>query len=188
MSTGKITGTSPCVLCSEGVLCNGVPVKEVSISTTPLANVTTQVLLAQKPLPPANSMVALFASIPATIASIRAALPNTNTTVYLRQVCRRTYCVACEEGVSTCIRYTTVGMQSAGGSYFTDSIASLRRDAMYTFVSASAADCVPRISGLSAEFVSENVVVISSTAVVSAVRVECSTNAAMFVDIPVDTA
>ena len=188
MSTGRITGTSPCVLCPAGVLCNGVPVKEVNISTTPLVNVTTQVLLAQKPLPPANSMVSLFASIPATISSIRATLPNKNATVYLRQVCRRTYCVACDEGSSTCIRYITVKMRSADGYYFADNTTSIRRDAMYTFVNASAADCIPRILDLSPEFVSGNVVVISSVANVSAVRVECSSNTSMFVEISVDPA
>ena len=186
MSTGKITGASLCVLCPEGVLCNGVPVLEVEISTTPLVNVATQVLLARKPLPPASNMVTLFESIPATIASIVATLPNASATIHLRQVCRQTYCVACEEGVSTCIRYITVGMQSVGGSYFTDSVTSLRRDTMYTFVGASASDCAPRITGLSAEFISDNDVMISSSAVVLAVRVACSTNAALFLDIPVD--
>ena len=189
MSTGKITGTSPCVLCPAGVLCNGVPVKEMTVVPTPLANVTTQILLAQKPLPPADSMVALFASIPATFASIRATLPNKNATAYLRQVCRRTYCVACDEGTSTCIRYITVRMRSVDGyRYLADSnTTSIHRDAMYTFVNASADDCVPQISSLlSSEFVLDNVVVISSVAAVSVVRVECSSNSSMFVEIPVD--
>ncbi len=207
MSTGRITGTSPCVKCPAGVLCNGVPVKEINISTTPLVNVTTQVLLAQKPLPPANSMVSLFTAIPDTIASIRAALPNKNATVYLRQVCRRTYCVACDEGTAACIRYVTVRMQQllvmegGGGNnssgnttngtnyyYYTNTTSSLKRDVMYTFVNASAYDCVPQVTGLSAEFVSNNVVVISSVAAVASVRVACSTNSSLFVDIPVDAA
>jgi hypothetical protein len=210
MSTGKITGTSPCVKCPAGVLCNGVPVKEISISTTPLVNVTTQVLLAQKPLPPANSMVTLFASIPDTIASIRASLPNRNATVYLRQVCRRTYCVACDEGTATCIRYITVRMQGGGSSgdgtnytviastttnnntssSYGIIIASLKRDVIYTFVNATAYDCVPQITGISSEFMNsdKNVVVISSVAVVASVRVECSTNTSLFVDIPVEDA
>jgi hypothetical protein len=189
MSTGKITGTSPCVRCPAGVLCNGVPVKEVEISAMPLVNVTTQVLLAQKPLPSASNMVSLFESIPVTIASIRATLPNKNATVYLRQVCRRTYCVACDEGSATaCIRYITVGVGVVvenGGGYSANTT-SLRRDVMYFFV-ASSLGCVPQISGLSSEFVSDNtVVVISSVANVSSVRVVCSINPTIFLDLPVD--
>jgi hypothetical protein len=186
MSTGKITGTSPCVKCPAGVLCNGVPVKEVNVSTTPLLNVTTQVLLAQKPLIPANSMVTLFTGIPSTVESILSSLPNKNATVYLRQVCRRTYCVACDEGTATCIRYITVGLQSNGTDYYFANATSIKRDAMYSFVNATEADCVPQISGLSAEFVSGNVVVISSVAVVASVRVVCSSNSSLYVDIPVD--
>jgi hypothetical protein len=182
MSTGKITGTSPCVKCRAGVLCNGVPVKEVNISSTPLVNVTTQVLLAQKPMPPANSMVTLFSSIPATLSSIISSLPNKNATVYLRQVCRRTYCVACDEGTATCIRYITVGLSGLGGN-ITANTTSIRRDVMYTFVESY---CVPQISGLAAEYVSNNIVVVSSVAVVSSVRVACTSNSSMFVDIPVD--
>jgi hypothetical protein len=191
MSTGKITGTSPCVRCPAGVLCNGVPVKEVEISAMPLVNVTTQVLLAQKPLPSASNMVSLFESIPVTIASIRATLPNKNATVYLRQVCRRTYCVACDEGsASACIRYITVGVGVVvgnGGGYSANTT-SLRRDVMYFFVASSlVVGCVPQISGLSSEFVSDNtVVVISSVANVSSVRVVCSSNSTMFLDLPVD--
>ena len=191
MSTEKITGTSPCVRCPAGVLCNGVPVKEVEISAMQLVNVTTQVLLAQKPLPPASSMVSLFKSIPVTIASIRATLPNKNATVYLRQVCRRTYCVACDEGsASACIRYITVGVGVVvgnGGGYSANTT-SLRRDVMYFFVASSlVVGCVPQISGLSSEFVSDNtVVVISSVANVSFVRVVCSINSTIFLDIPVD--
>jgi len=194
MSTGKITGTSPCVRCPAGVLCNGVPVKEVEISVKPLVNVTTQVLLAQKPLPPASSMVSLFESIPITIASIRATLPNKNATVYLRQVCRRTYCVACDESSATaCIRYITVGMGvvvgDGGGWIYSANTTSLRRDVMYFFVASSspASGCVPHITGLSPEFVSDStVVVISSVANVSSVRVECLSNSTIFVDLPVD--
>jgi hypothetical protein len=177
------------------VLCNGVPVKEVEISATPLVNVTTQVLLAQKPLPSASNMVSLFESIPVTIASIRATLPNKNATVYLRQVCRRTYCVACDEGSATaCIRYITVGVGVVvdGGGYSANTT-SLRRDVMYFFVASSSSSsslvlgCVPQISGLSPEFVSDNtVVVISSVANVSFVRVVCSINSTIFLDIPVD--
>ena len=185
MSTGKITGTSPCVKCPAGVLCNGVPVKEVTVSITPLLNVTTQVLLAQKPMPPANSMVTLFTNIPSTLSSILSSLPNKNATVYLRQVCRRTYCVACDEGTSTCIRYITVAFQSQGDNY-TANATSIKRDVMYTFVPSTAADCAPQITDLSAEFVSNNLVVISSVANVSAVRVVCGSNASMSVSIPVD--
>jgi hypothetical protein len=181
MSTGKITGTSPCVKCPAGVLCNGVPVKEVTISTTPLVNVTTQVVLAQKPIPPANSMVTLFAGVPSTLASIIASIPNKNATVFLRQVCRRTYCVACDEGSATCIRYITVGL--FGGGNLTANTTSIRRDVMYTFVDSY---CTPQISGLSDEYVSNNVVVVSSVAVVSSVRVACAGNSSLFVDIPVD--
>jgi hypothetical protein len=185
MSTGKITGTSPCVKCPAGVLCNGVPVKEVTVSITPLLNVTTQVLLAQKPIPPANSMVALFSNIPSTLASIISSLPNKNTTVYLRQVCRKTYCVACDEGTSTCIRYITAGFQSQGDNYTTN-ITSFKRDVMYTLVKSNATDCAPLITDLSSEFVSNNVLVISSVANVSAVRVVCDSNVSMSVNIPVD--
>jgi hypothetical protein len=182
MSTGKITGTSPCVKCPAGVLCNGVPVKEVTISITPLVNVTTQVLLAQKPMPPANSMVSLFSSIPAAFSSILSSLPNKNATVYLRQVCRRTYCVACDEGTATCIRYITVGLSELDGN-LTANTTSIRRDVMYTFVPSY---CIPQISGLASEFLNDNVMVVSSVAVVSSVRVACTSNASMFVDIPVD--
>jgi hypothetical protein len=156
-------------------------VKEVIISTTPLVNVTTQVLLAQKPMPPANSMVTLFFGIPSALSSIISSIPK-NATVLLRQVCRRTYCVACDEGTATCIRYITVGLSKLDGN-ITANTTSIRRDVMYTFVESY---CTPQISGLSAEYVSNNVVVISSVAVVSSMRVACASNSSMFVDIPVD--
>jgi hypothetical protein len=60
MSSGRVTGSSPCILCRPGVLCNGVPVKEVVITAAPLANVTTQILMAKKSLPTTPSMVSLF--------------------------------------------------------------------------------------------------------------------------------
>jgi hypothetical protein len=184
MSTGKLTGTSPCTLCPAGVLCNGVPVKEVVISAAPLVNVTTQVLMAKKPLPPTNSMVTLFANVPTNVAAIRATLPNHAATIYLRQVCRGTYCVACEDSTATCIRLVTVGLDSRVG--YLANTTSIRRDVLYLFTAATPTDCAPQITGLSAEFVSDNLVVISSVAAVSSVRVACVTDGAKFVDIPVD--
>jgi hypothetical protein len=61
-------------------------------------------------------MVTLFSSIPSALASIISSIPNKNATVYLRQVCRRTYCVACDEGTATCIRYITVGLSKLDGN------------------------------------------------------------------------
>jgi hypothetical protein len=64
---------------------------------------------------------------------------------------------------------------------------------MYLFVvvvavasSSTSESCIPQISGLSQEFVSDNVVVISSVANVSSVRVVCSSNSSLFLDLAVD--
>jgi hypothetical protein len=57
---------------------------------------------------------------------------------------------------------------------------------MYTLVKSNATDCSPLITDLSSEFVSNNVLVISSVANVSAVRVVCDSNVSMSVNIPVD--
>ena len=188
MSTGRITSTSPCTLCRAGILCNGVPVKEVIISAAPLENVTTQVLVAKKPMPAANSMVSLFLGVPTNVESIRATLPNRNATIYLRQVCRGSYCVACEDNTATCIRLVTVGLQSQlGGGYFANAT-TLKRDVLYVFAASTASDCTPRISGVPDEFTSNNLVVISSTAAISTVRVVCVSDESVFVDIPVGSA
>jgi hypothetical protein len=97
--------------------------------------------------------------------------------------------VACDEGSATaCIRYITVGVGVVvdGGGYSANTT-SLRRDVMYFFVASSLVGCVPQISELSPEFVSDNtVVVISSVANVSSVRVVCSINPTIFLDLPVD--
>jgi hypothetical protein len=58
---------------------------------------------------------------------------------------------------------------------------SIKRDVMYTFVETS--NCVPQITDLSSEFVSNNVMVISSVANVTSVRVACNTSAII---LPVD--
>jgi hypothetical protein len=186
MSSGKATGSSPCILCRAGVLCNGVPVKEVVISAAPLVNVTTQILMAKKSLPSTPSMVTLFTNVPSNLQTIRQALPDASASIYLRQVCRGTYCVACEDSTATCIRSYVVGMDSQ--TTYTANITSIRRDVLYTFAPATAADCAPRIDGLADEFTSNAMVVISSVASVSSVRVVCATDAAKFVVLPVDAA
>ena len=186
MSTGRVTGTSPCALCPAGVLCNGVPVKEIVVSAIPLVNVSTQILMAQKPMPPADSMVSLFRNVPTNIALIRATLPNKNATIFLRSVCRGTYCVACDDSTSSCIRLVTIGLRSQSG--YVANATLIQRDVMYAFVASTVADCAPQITGLSPEFVSDNLVVISSVAAVSSVRVVCVSDAAKFVDIAVAAA
>ena len=185
MSSGKTVGSSPCTLCRAGVLCNGVPVKEVVISAAPLVNVTTQVLMAKKSLPARPSMVSLFTNVPSSIDVIRSALPDPGASIYLRNVCRGTYCVACEESTATCIRSVVVGLTSSFPGEYTANVTSLRPDVLYTFVAASSSDCVPQISGLAAEFTADNMVVLSSAAAVASVRVVCVTDAAQFVVLPV---
>ena len=182
MSSGKITGTSPCVLCPAGIICNGVPVQDFNISVTPLVNVTTQAVLGQTPVPPVDSMATLFVSVPSTLSSIVSSLSIKNATVHLRKVCRRTYCVACDEGSSTCIRQITVELQSGGDGTLSASVTSIQRNVMYIF--AASPNCTPQIKDLSAEFVSSNVVVISSLADVTSVKVVCSASA-LGVSIPV---
>lgn len=139
--------------------------------------------MAKKPMPPVDSIVTLFRNIPTNIALIRATLPNKNATIYLRSVCRGTYCVACDDSTSTCIRLVTIGLSSQSGYLANATI--LQRDVMYAFVASTQTDCAPQITGLSAEFVSDNLVVISSVAAVSSVHVVCVSDAAKFVDIPV---
>jgi hypothetical protein len=157
-------------------------VREVNISVTPLVNVTTQAVLAQKPVPPADTMATLFVSVPSTLSSIISSLSIKNATVYLSRVCRKTYCVACDEGSSTCIRHITVEIHAGGDGTFSASVASIQRNVMYIFAVSS--DCAPQITDLPAEFVSSNIVVISSVADVTSVKVVCNATA-LGVSIPV---
>ena len=129
-------------------------------------------------------MVSLFTNVPTAIASIRATIPNHDAVIYLRQVCRGTYCVACEDSTATCIRAYVVGMNSQTG--YTANVTSIRRDVLYSFVPTTGADCAPVVTGLSAEYVTDNTVVVSSAAVVNFVRVECVSDASKFLNIPVE--
>ena len=176
-----MAGTSPCVKCPAGVLCSGIPVQEVVVSPTALVDVPTQFMLARKPLKPADNIVSLFKSVPANVASIYGTL---RTPVYILQVCRGNYCMACEDSITTCIRSVVVGLQPLADGGYLANTTSLQRDVMYEFV---ASDCVLGVSGLEAESVSNNTVMVSSAADVVSVRAVCTSNASKFVDIPVDT-
>jgi hypothetical protein len=126
-------------------------------------------------------------NVPANIETIRAALPDRSASViYLRQVCRGTYCVACEDSTATCIRSVVVGMTSSIGSSYTANATAIRRDVLYIFTPSTVSDCAPRIVGLADEFTSNAMVVISAVASVANVRVECATDGAKFVVLPVE--
>jgi hypothetical protein len=156
-------------------------VQEVVVSPIPFVDVATQFMLARKPLAPADNIVSLFKDVPANVDSIYGML---HTPIYILQVCRGDYCMACEDSITTCIRSVVVGLQSlADGSYLANTT-SLQRDVMYVFVTS---DCALGFSGLEAESVSNNTVMISSAADVVSVRAVCTSNTSKFVDIPVDT-
>jgi hypothetical protein len=183
MSTGRLAGSSPCIKCPAGVLCSGLPVQEVVVSPVPFVDVPTQFILAKMPLAPVDSMVSLFKGVDANMATLRTTtLPDRNSPVFIRQVCRGNLCMACEDDTATCIRSEVVVLQSLPGGYSAN-ITSLKRDVLYRFI---ASDCAALgISGLDAEYVSADTVIISSVIEVSSMRAVC--NSSHFVDIPVDT-
>jgi hypothetical protein len=158
-------------------------VQSVVVSDTPLANVTTQVLLAKMLIPPPESLVTLFTGVPAKVASIRETLPNKNATIFLRKACRGTYCAACVDGSSICVSSVYVGVGLVGGGSYSSNVTLLERDIMYIVVPASVGDCIPQISNLSPEFVRGNALVISSSASVSTVQIVCSTDSSKAVNI-----
>lgn len=109
-------------------------------------------------------------------------LPNQNTPIYIRNVCRGSDCVACDDGVATCILPVVVGLLPFANGGYLANITTLQRGVLYVFV---APDCMLGVSGLGSEFVSDNMVMISPTAEIASVRTVCTRNASNFVDIPV---
>ena len=182
--TASVSGTSPCVKCQSGRICAGTAVVSSAVSVVPLANVTTQLILVQKTLPPANSLVTLFVNVPSSLASVRSLLPNTNASIYTRQVCRGSYCANCD-GSALCVKHVAVLVvqQTVNVSL------PLQFDTLYA---VSAVGCVSDgnilFPGLGAEYYVGNLLALSSISGVSNVAIRCSSNASVAVNVSVDTA
>ena len=175
-------GTSPCVLCSAGVICPGGATVVVTVSPVPQPNVSVQLVLIEKPLPPANNLVSLFQGIPNYVATIQSTLP-TNTTVYTRQVCRSGYCVSCD-GSPTCVQRVWVGVSQNALGQYAYNVTSVPADALITFVVVTAGLCTPTIN-LQSEYVTGLLVAVSSISSVTSIPVVCTSNLRVGTTLPV---
>ena len=146
----------------------------VTVTSTPQGNVPAQLVLAQQTIPPANSLVQLFQSIPTTLAAIQASLPSTAMTVYTRQVCRGSYCVSCD-GTQNCVPLVWVGVKQGALGKYAYNVSSVPADALVTFVVVTPGLCTPTIS-LQSEYVVGLVVAVSSISSATSVPLICPNN------------
>ena len=179
-TTTLIGGLPVCTACVAGLVCEGGGTVQATVSDTPLANVASQVVLVQQPLPVADNLVTLVTGIPDTLAKM-AALLNSSTAIYTRQVCRGTYCISCD-GSAACVPRIWVGVSQ--GSRYSFNVSSIPADTIVYLVLTNPGFCAP-VVGISAEYVTGTTVVISSISGITAMPVTCSTNAALTANLPV---
>ena len=154
----------------------------VTVSPVPQPNVSVQLVLIEKPLPPANNLVSLFQGIPNYVATIQSTLP-TNTTVYTRQVCRSGYCVSCD-GSPTCVQRVWVGVSQNALGQYAYNVTSVPADALITFVVVTAGLCTPTIN-LQSEYVTGLLVAVSSISSVTSIPLVCTSNLRVGTTLPV---
>ena len=174
-SQGTITSSSPCVLCKSGTVCPGGGTVAVTVTSTPQTGVPAQVVLVQQTLPPADSLVALFQSIPTALKAIQAALPAGSGTVSTRQVCRGSYCVSCD-GTANCVPLMWVGVSQGQQGKYAYNVSAVPADTLLTFVVVTPGLCTPTIN-LQSEYESGLQAVVSSISSITSIPLVCSSNA-----------
>jgi len=170
------TNVGPCVQCNAGLICPGGGTLTVTVTAQPRVDVASQVMLANRPIPPADSLVSLFKSVPVHYAAVQATLPP-GLTLYTRQICRgaSAYCVSCD-GSSTCVQQVWVGVSKGSGGVYVFNVSSVPSDALVTFVLISPNMCTPTIV-LSSEYATGLVAAVSSISGIGSIRLSCPTNA-----------
>ena len=184
-SQGTVSGTSPCSLCQPGSVCPGSGIVSVEVQAVPVANVTTQLMLVQQPLPVSDNLVSLFVSIPTSIASMRALLPEAQSSIpiFTRQVCRGSYCALCD-GSEQCVTKVVVGVRRGLDGKYAFNVTSLKADVLYEFVVTIPGLCTPTIS-IDPEYVSGTVVAVASISTLRTAPVVCLTDSLVNTQLPI---
>ena len=155
----------------------------MTIQDTPQTDVAAQLMLVQKPLPPADSLVLLFMNIPANTVAVQATLPN-NVVIFTRQVCRGSYCISCD-GSATCVKRVWVSVSQGTGGKYAFNVSSVPADAIVYFVPMSKKiTCTPTIN-LPAEYQMDLTAVVTSISTITAIPLTCATNAVVGSSLPV---
>jgi uncharacterized protein YciI len=162
-----------------GSICAGGGSLQTQTSTTPVEGVATQVMLVQQPLPVADNLVILVMNIPAKLASMATELKVQS--VISRQVCRGSYCIACD-GTATCVPRMWIGVGQ--GSKYTFNVTSIPTDTLVYVVKTKPAFCTPKI-GLNSEYLMGDTFILTSISKITSVTFSCATNAALANSLPV---
>jgi hypothetical protein len=127
-------------------------------------------MLVQQPLPVASNLVSLVMSIPTQLAAMAVTLNV--ATIYSRQVCRGSYCIACD-GSAACVPKMWIGVGQA--SKFTFNVTSIPTDTLVFVVKTNALFCTPKIE-LGSEYVTGNTFILTSISTITSVTFSCPTN------------
>jgi hypothetical protein len=153
-----------------GTICAGGGSLQTQTSTTPVAGAASQVMLVQQPLPMANNLVNLVTNIPTKLAAIAAELKVPS--VLSRQVCRGTYCIACD-GTATCVPRMWIGLGQ--GTKYTFNVSIIPTDTLVYVVRTNPLFCAPTI-GLNSEYLTGNTFILTSISKITSVTFSCATN------------
>ena len=181
-SQGIIPGTSPCVLCQSGSVCPGTGIVSAEIQSTPIPNVTSQIILVQQPLPLSANLVSLFAGVPAWIRAMRLLISST-IPLFTRQICRGSFCTVCD-GTDQCVTRIGVAVTRGLDGKYSFNITRLTADVLYEFTVLTPGMCVPTF-GIDPEYVTGTKVAIASISTISSVSVVCLTDSLATTSIPV---
>ena len=155
----------------------------VTIQETPQTEVVAQLMLVQKPLPPADSLVLLFVNIPSNTAAVQATLP-TNVVIFTRQVCRGSYCIACDGSIN-CVKRVWVGVNQGAGGKYAFNVSSVPADAIVYFVQTSKTIMCTPVINLPAEYQTGLTAVVTSISTITTIPLTCPTNAVIGNSLPV---
>ena len=169
-SSQLVSGLVTCTACVAGTICSGGGAIQTQVSTTPVAGAASQVMLVQQPLPVASNLVSLVTSIPTQLAAM--AVKLNVASIYSRQVCRGSYCIACD-GSAACVPKMWIGVGQA--SKFTFNVTSIPTDTLVFVVKTNALFCTPKIE-LGSEYVTGNTFILTSISTITSVTFSCPTN------------
>ncbi|MBV5332260.1 hypothetical protein JZU54_01490, partial [bacterium] len=133
----------------------------------------SQLMLVQKPLPSAENLVALLSNIPSTLAAIQASVPQ-GVIAYTRQVCRGTYCIACD-GSASCVKRVWVGVGQQSDGKYSFNVTSVPADSILYFVTTRPGMCVPYIN-LPSEYQTDTTAAVSSISTITTIQLTCLTD------------
>jgi len=168
-----------CTACVAGTICSGGGAIQTQISSTPVEGAATQVMLVQQPLPVASNLVSLVTSIPDQLTNMATKLNVAS--IYSRQVCRGSYCIACD-GTSACVPKMWIGVGQ--GIKFTFNVTSIPTDTLVYVVKTNPLFCTPKIE-LNSEYVSGNAFILTSISTITSVSFSCPTNTDRINSLPV---